>query len=352
MSMSNHPNGHDGAPGGAQSPIEARRDGGATPSEGQRPPDPRPRGGAPSRRVSAALAATMLAVGVGVGAAIGPAPEASFAGPSSLASGLPALIAALGAQSRSATPPASAEAEGASEEAPVRHRRRRRRHRARTGASAAAQTPTAGEEAPRSAGAPAARSPSAAAGSKLPPVTNVWLIELAGGTFAQAQAQPSATPYMHAAVLPSAALLTGWSAVDAQALAADAAAAAKTPLGGTPPLMHTIVQPPCPEGLAGATCAPETPGQLTAADQFLQTALSQVTGTAGYREHGIVVITFASIGIAAQSGLPGGASTATLTTQPAAGVALLSPFARAGTHTNVSFDPASPVHSLETLLHR
>jgi hypothetical protein len=346
-------------PGDANADNEAAsgapREAGGAAAPAPRQPSSPPRRGAPSRRVSVALAAAMLALGVGVGAAIGPAPEASLAGASSLASRLPALIAALGAQSqsRAGAGAASAEAESANEVEPVRaHRRRRRRHAARSGSSAAAASPAASGEAATGTGAPATPTSPASAGSGLPPVTSVWLIELAGGTFAEATAQPAAAPYLDRTALPAATLLAGWSAVDGQALAADAAASVGTPVGGTPALLRTIVQPPCPEGAAGASCGPETPGQLAAADQFLQATLAQITGTAAYREHGLVVITFADVGIAAQSGLPGGASSATLTTQPAAGVALLSPFARAGTRSNAAFDAASPVHSLRALLRR
>jgi hypothetical protein len=180
----------------------------------------------------------------------------------------------------------------------------------------------------------------------------VWLIELDGGTFSQAIAQPAAAPYIHAGVLPQATLLSGWSAIEGQALAGEAALAVKPATGAAPALLHQIVQPPCPEGAAGAACAPETPGQLTAADQFLQATLTQITGTAAYREHGLVVITFTSVGIATQAGLPAGASAATLTRQPPGGVVVMSPFARAGASLSTTFDTASPVHTLEGLLHR
>ena len=63
------------------------------------------------------------------------------------------------------------------------------------------------------------------------------------------------------------------------------------------------------------------------------------------------MVTFATVGIAAQGGLPPGASTATLTSQPPAGVAVMSPFAKAGERSTASFDPASPEQTLEELLH-
>jgi len=111
------------------------------------------------------------------------------------------------------------------------------------------------------------------------------------------------------------------------------------------------VQPPCPEGAAGASCAPETPGSLTAADEFLKATLAQITSTPAFREHGLVVVTFTSVGLAAQQGLPASASTATLTSQPPTGAVLLSPFARRGTRPSTTFNATSPQQSLEALLH-
>jgi hypothetical protein len=142
--------------------------------------------------------------------------------------------------------------------------------------------------------------------------------------------------------------LTGWSGVEGSAFASEASL-----LAGTPPqTLDTIVQPPCPEGAAGAQCAPETPGALSAADAFLQQTVPTITSLAAYRERGLIVITFGSVGSASASGLPAGAATATLSTTAPSGVLLLSPFARAGARPSTSFNPASPKQSLETLLHQ
>ena len=105
--------------------------------------------------------------------------------------------------------------------------------------------------------------------------------------------------------------------------------------------MHSIVQPPCPEGAAGASCAHGTAGALTAADEFLKATLATITGTPAYREHGLVVVTFATVGIATQAGLPAGASSATLTSSRPRGVVLLSPFAKAGRSTR---QPSTRLH--------
>jgi hypothetical protein len=315
----------------------------------------------PSARASALLAAAMLALGVTVGAAIGPAPDASLAGgPAGIAQRLPALLASLVARSQSqataptataATPPAATPQE--------------------TPAPATPATPASSASAPTKTSSSAATSPTSASPSEsetsasmptttghtrqatLPPVTSVWLIELSGPTFAEALAQPAAAPYIDKQLIPAGTLLNSWSALTGSAFASDAALAEhQSAVGAPPPILHSIVQPPCPEGAAGAQCAPGTAGQLTAADEFLKATVAQITPSAPYREHGLIVVTFATVGVATAAGLPTGASTATLTSQPAAGVVLLSPFARAGTRPATSFNPISPEQSLQALLHR
>ena len=116
-------------------------------------------------------------------------------------------------------------------------------------------------------------------------------------------------------------------------------------------MLHTIVQPPCPEGAAGAGCLTGTPGALTAADQFLQATLASITATTTYSEHGLVVVTFATVATPTSVELPAGATSATLASTPPAGAVLLSPFAKAGARPTVTFNPTSPKQSLEKLLH-
>jgi hypothetical protein len=298
----------------------------------------------PSWRGAAALAAAMLGVGVGVGAAIGPAPEASLAGsPLNIGKSLPLLLSALAPRqgNTTANTPRSEPAAVTPQPAPA--------------AAAAGKTSTAASETQgASSEEPAAETHKPSAKSKtgkLPAITNVWLIELSGGTFDAALAQPAAAPYLTGQLVPAATLLGSWSALDGSAFATDTALAEPPSAGSTPPLLHSIVQPPCPEGAAGASCAPETPGQLTAADEFLKATLATITGSSLYEEHGLIVVTFATVGIATQSELPPGASTATLTYQPPAGVALLSPFAKGGLRSSATFDTTSPRRSLEKLLH-
>jgi len=325
------------------------------------PPPTAPRARAlrlPSARASALLAAAMLALGVTVGAAIGPAPDASLAGgPGGIAQRLPALLASLAArsQSQAGSPTATAAATPrvTPEETPTPATPASR-------ASAPTKAPSSATISPASATPIESETPASTPTSTphnrqatLPPVTSVWLIELAGGTFAEALAQPAAAPYIDKQLIPAGTLLSGWSALTGSAFASDAALAEhQSGVGAPPPILHSIVQPPCPEGAAGAQCAPGTAGQLTAADEFLKATVAQITPSAPYREHGLIVVTFATVGVATAAGLPTGASTATLTSQPAVGVALFSPFARAGVRPTTSFNPISPEQSLQALLHR
>jgi hypothetical protein len=297
--------------------------------------------------VTAALAAAMLAVGVAVGAAIGPAPSPSQADPS-----LPALLETLArsaaARAAQSAPAAAAQPAITAEATPRRKRRHRAKHSAEQEASSAtAATPAS--ETGSEATTPTSTTPKRTSkASTLAPVTHVWLIELSGTSFEQASAKASAAPYIDTQAVPAGTLLSSWSGLDAGAFANEAALLA----GGGPQLLDTIVQPPCPEGSAGASCAPETPGALTAADEFLKATVPTITSTAAFRENGLIVVTFASVATATATGLPAGAATATLTAQPPAGVLLISPFAAVGAHPSTAFAPASPKQSVEKLLRR
>jgi hypothetical protein len=294
---------------------------------------------APSARITAVLAVAMLAIGVAVGAAIGPAPSSSFA-----LSRLPALLGTLrGAPAAKTTAvqpaPVAAPASPTAAAEPS----------APTKAPSAPTTPSAGA----SPAGPAETTPSNTAptstGPKrttLAPVTHVWLIELSGASFASALTAPSGAPYLVAQALPAGTLLSGWSGLNASAFASDAALLSSKP----PQLLDTIVQPPCPEGAAGAQCAAGTPGALSAADEFLKATVPAITANPAYRESGLIVITFATVASATATGLPAGASTATLTAEPPAGALLLSPFAKAGAKSASAFNPTSPKQSIEKLL--
>lgn len=301
----------------------------------------------PSMHVTAVLAAVMLAVGVAVGAAIGPAPATSFAGDaaSSVAQRLPLLLSAIASQSKATTPTTTTPAVSPPAITP-----QTTPTPATTTAAPASSTPASTQTSSKET----ASTPNTSGEthkSKLPAVTNVWLIELAGTTFAEATAQPAAAPYITGQLLPAATLLSGWSALSASAFASEAALAEPPAAGSTPPLLHSIVQPPCPEGAPGTACATGMPGELTAADEFLKATLATITTTPAYREHGLIVVTFATVAVPTQAGLPAGASSATLTYQPPGGVALMSPFVHADARSTTTFNPTSPRQSLEKLLH-
>ncbi len=304
------------------------------------PDSPKSHFRAPSARVTAALAAAMLGIGVAVGAAIGPAPAPSQASPS-----LPLLIASLarGAAERAAQA-TTASVQPPAIVAEATPRRKRRKHKAASAeeASSAGATTETETTTPTST-----KKKSAKKTTPPPPITHVWLIELAGTSFAAAAAQPTAAPYIDTQAVPAGTLLSGWSALDGGAFANETALLASEP----PQLLDTIVQPACPEGAAGASCATEA-GALSAADEFLKTTVPTITSAADFRESGLIVVTFTSIGNATATGLPAGAATATLTTQPPAGVLLISPFASVGAKPTTTFNPTSPKQSLEKLLRR
>jgi hypothetical protein len=302
----------------------------------QPPASPPEQGGsplrAPSLRVTAMLAAGMLAIGVAVGAAIGPAPGTSFAG----VARVPLLLGSLAARAASSTatqPPAVTPTATPSAA----------KSKAKAPASGAAATETsAGEEESK---------PSSKKGAtksvSLPPISKIWLIELAGSGFSEATAQAASAPYITGQAIPQGALLSKWSGLDAGAFASDAALISSTP----PQSLDTIIQPPCPEASA-AQCAPGTPGALSAADEFLKASLPTITSQSAYRESGLILVTFGSVLVGSATGLPSGAATATLIAEPPPGVLLISPFVTAGSHPSTTFTPASPTKSLARLLHK
>jgi hypothetical protein len=314
----------------------------------------------PSFRASAALAVAMLTVGVGVGAAIGPTPASSLAGSGDVVQKLPALIASIAARARAEQEQEQAQAAAASSTAkPPAIKRQATPAASAAPSSTTTTTPTQASTTPASTPnsesetkSPAPTKADGDGGSNVPPITSVWLIELAGGSFSEPLANAAAAPYITGQLVPKGTLLSGWSALSASAFASDAALVEhKATLGGTPPVLHTIVQPPCPEGAAGASCLTGTPGALTAADQFLSATLASITSTTSYSEHGLVVVTFATVADPASVELPAAATSSTLASTPPAGAVLLSPFAKAGARSTVIFNPTSPKQSLEKLLH-
>ena len=323
------------------------------PQDGQDAPRRPGRLRTPSLRLTTVLAVAMLAIGVAVGAAIGPAPTASYAGGAdAIAQRLPLLLAAIEGHDRAAASTPATTASTAAEPPPVTSQPTPTPATSASKAKTLATTKGASEKgSSEEEAATTTPKSSETKKAKLPPITNVWLIELNGESFTEALATPTATPYITGQLIPAGTLLSGWSAASASAFASEAALVEEPAAGAAPPLLHSVVQPPCPEGAAGAPCAVGTPGALTAADEFLKATVAQITGTPIYKEHGLIVITFTTVAISAQAGLPAGASSTTLTYKPPAGVVLLSPFAHAGTRSSVAFNPTSPRQSLEKLLH-
>jgi hypothetical protein len=314
------------------------------PNQPTDPPAPKRVLRAPSARLTAALAAAMLAVGVAIGAAIGPAPSASLGQGLPLPVLLPRLLAAAGVGKQQASTPTTTSPPIAT---PATRKHKRRAHRAAT-STEPETTPTTETSTPSSSSTTPKSTSKKKKKVALPPIANVWLIELSGSTFEGALAAPTAAPYTDSQAVPTGTLLSGYSALDASALASDAALLASTP----PQTLDTIVQPPCTEGAAAEPCLDETPTALTAADSFLAQTLPTITSTAAYRDSGLVVITFGSVAAPAAAGLPAGSATATLTATPPAGALLISPFGTAGSRSSTAFDPSSPTQSLEKLLHK
>ncbi len=309
----------------------------------------------PSFRASAALGVAMLTLGVGVGAAIGPTPAASLAGSGGVVQQLPALIASLAARERSQAPaatpastaPPATPAPASTPQATPAASKAPASTTSKPTSSSTTTTPASESETKR----PTSKKTGGGA-STLPPITSVWLIELSGFSFGEATSNAAAAPYIAGQLIPKGTLLAGWSALDASAFASDAALVEhRATVGGTLPVLHTIVQPSCPEGAAGAACAPGTPAGIAAANQFVQAAIATITATSTYAEHGLVVVTYATVVDPTTAELPAGSASSTLVTTPPAGALLISPFAKAGARSAVAFDPTSPKQSLEALLH-
>jgi hypothetical protein len=89
---------------------------------------------------------------------------------------------------------------------------------------------------------------------------------------------------------------------------------------------------------------------VSSADAFLKATIATIAATTTYSEHGLVVVTFATVSDPTASELQPGTSSSTLASQPPAGAVLLSPFAKAGVKSSAAFDPTSPKQSLEKLL--
>jgi hypothetical protein len=189
----------------------------------------------PSWRLSCALAAGVLAIGIAAGAAIGP--SAGGSANAALAAIVPNLLAQVrasaaaagsvgGASSASSSASSSApEALAPASAEPVHRRRRKHRRRA---APAAETTPVSsgeGTSAP-SAGNEGSKHSSPSGEHKpapKPPIDHVWVVTLSQGSFAQALEKPSSYPYLDTELVPEGTLLTNYKLVGASELANDVA---------------------------------------------------------------------------------------------------------------------------------
>jgi hypothetical protein len=361
----------------------------------------------PSRRTSAILATAMLAVGIAVGALIGPGPADSLASSSRAAAiGRVLALLALGSgtssggnlalSSGAATPPASTSQ-------PTPSTTSEATAGSDGGSGGAAGTPTSPSHpstSPSSSKVSPTPSTTPTAGGEeesekksktkpLPPIADAWVIELPyGSSLENALKQSTAAPYLDGQLKGAGTVLSGYSS-----LAAAQLAGAATLLSGQVGASVTTVAPsPCGTSAAagaasGATSSPATgaptsgasqpaacpsgePAGVQAADAFLQEVVPKIEASTAYKEHGLIVITFgaagqqgassstttspsasATDGTGAEVAYPAGSITSTLTAAGApAGALLLSPFlSHVGGQSASAFNPLAPHESLEAL---
>ena len=358
----------------------------------------------PSPRVSAVLAAGMLAVGIALGALIGPGPASSLA--SGTRAAAVARVLALLALDDGAGASSQALLAGNAGHAP------RKTEASGNGASAAATPGTnTGASHPQSTGggesetsstpsshgnqpSSSSLSPtkgsgtSAPAGSgeskpvRLAPIAHVWLIVLPyGQSFASVLGQSAAAPYTTGQLVGQGTLLGAYSSLQASQLAG-----AATLLSGQVQAAVSTIVAPCPgaQSASGTATPPSTSTPTTStaaaatspcaatsepvaaqtADAFLHEVVPQIEASAGYREGGLIAITFAAAGEGAAGSsanppspsapaipYPAGTQVSTTTATGAPGALLLSPFlAHPGTRLSATFDQSAPRKSLEELL--
>jgi hypothetical protein len=322
----------------------------------------------PSFRVRCALAAGLFALGIVLGAAIGPAPQSSLAGPTAPAQKLIASLLArsAGTSATAGTPttkaspsnaspssaPSSNSAARSSATTPLPASASPAPTSAGNPAAAIPTTPTSGPSETKPAGSPSGTSTPVASGhstTPLPAISHVWLIVLPGGGFASAQAQSGSDPYLSRQLLGEGTLLKSYSPLEGSTLSADAALLS----GQSTPQQSSYTAPGC-NAAAQPACTPGSAGELAGVDAYLHQLIPRITASADYREHGLIAIAFSASGESANTPAPAGASPAaeptTLATQPL-GVLLLSPFLRKrGTQSTTHFHPATPRKDLEGLL--
>ncbi len=360
----------------------------------------------PSRRVGAILATAMLAVGIALGALIGPGPADSLASSSRAAAiGRVLALLALGSGTSSGgdlalssgaanppvsapqpTPPSSSEANtgsGAGSSGPAS---------TSSTPSHASTSPSSNKVSPTSSTKPATseeeESEKASKAKPLPPIADAWVIQLPyGSSLENALKQSTAAPYLDGQLKSAGTTLSGYSSL----AAAQLAGAATLLSGQVDASVSTITPPPCgPSAATGATsgttsgsvgagtsntsqpavCPSGEPASVQAADTFLQEVVPKIEASTTYKEHGLIVITFGAAGQQGASSstttgssaseadgtgtevtYPTGSITSTLTTAGApAGALLLSPFlSHAGTRSVSAFNPLAPRETLEAL---
>ncbi len=360
----------------------------------------------PSRKVGALLATAMLAVGIALGALIGPGPADSLASSSRAAAiGRVLALLALGSgtgsggnlalSSGAANPPASTP----QPTPPTTSKTTSGSAKASGGAESASSTPSHSSPSSRTTSPTSSTSPAEGGGEAsektakakpLPPIADAWVIELPYGTSLEnALKQSMAAPYLDGQLKGEGTTLSGYTSP----AAAQLAGAATLLSGQVSASVTTVAPPPCAtSATAGATpgttsgsaagtptsstgqpaaaCPSGEPAGVQAADAYLQEVVPKIEASTAYKEHGLIVITF---GAAGQQGAPSGTTsspsasatdgTGTEVTYPAgsitstltaagapAGALLLSPFlSHAGTRSTGAFNPLAPHESLEAL---
>ncbi len=301
----------------------------------------------PSRKVGAILATAMLAVGIALGALIGPGPSDSLASNSRAAAiGRVLALLALGSgtssggnlalSSGAATPPASAPqptpsttseatAGGGGASSETGSASPTPSHSSTSSPSSRATSPTSSTT-PAAGGEEASEKTSKT--KPLPPIADAWVIELPyGASLENALKQSAAAPYLDGQLKSEGTALSNYSSL----AAAQLAGAATLLSGQVGASVTTVAPPPCgasaaagaapgttSSAAAGAapgttsspaagTSAPSQPAAATpcpsgepagvqSADAFLQEVVPKIEASAAYKEHGLIVVTFGTAG--------------------------------------------------------
>jgi hypothetical protein len=102
-----------------------------------------------------------------------------------------------------------------------------------------------------------------------------------------------------------------------------------------PPALSWVIPGQCEDGLSDPCAAPGEAPKVLPVDTFLRGVVDEITATAAYRKHGLIVLTFDSA--------PAGAASTDV------GALVLSPFVAKGTRIESPFDAFSLLKSFERL---